>query len=180
MTGTETAAVLAVIRTAYPRYYDNKSEKELKETISLWHTMLAEYKADTVIAAVRALIAVSKFPPSIAEVIEMINTLTKPAELGEVEAWGLVKNAIRNSTYHSIEEFEKLPKAIQRAIGNPSVLREWAMSEDEGMEKVVASNFMRAYRAKMDNTRTIEAIPASVKAMVLETANKLMIEGEGR
>lgn len=177
MTSMETTAILAVIRTAYPRYYDKKNEKELKETISLWHTMLAEYRADTVSAAVKALIATSKFPPTIAEVIEMINTLTKPAELGEVEAWGLVKNAIRNSAYHSVEEFDKLPKTIQRTLGNPSVLREWAISEDESMENVIASNFMRAYRAKVDNVRTLEAVPASVKAMVIETAERLKIGG---
>lgn len=177
MTSMETTAILAVIKTAYPRYYDKKTEKELKETISLWHTMLAEYRADTVSAAVKALIATSKFPPTIAEVIEMINTLTKPAELGEVEAWGLVKNAIRNSTYHSVEEFDKLPKTIQRTLGNPSVLREWAISEDESMENVIASNFMRAYRAKVDNVRTLEAVPASVKAMVIETADRLKIGG---
>ena len=177
MTSMETTAILAVIRTAYPRYYDKKTEKELKETISLWHTMLAEYRADTVSAAVKALIATSKFPPTIAEVIEMINTLTKPAELGEVEAWGLVKNAIRNSAYHSVEEFDKLPKTIQRTLGNPSVLREWAISEDESMENVIASNFMRAYRAKVDNVMTLEAVPASVKAMVIETAERLKIGG---
>lgn len=177
MTSMETTAILAVIKTAYPRYYDKKTEKELKETISLWHTMLAEYRADTVSAAVKALIATSKFPPTIAEVIEMINTLTKPAELGEVEAWGLVKNAIRNSTYYSVEEFDKLPKTIQRTLGNPSVLREWAISEDESMENVIASNFMRAYRAKVDNVRTLEAVPASVKAMVIETAERLKIGG---
>ena len=177
MTSMETTAILAVIRTAYPRYYDKKTEKELKETISLWHTMLAEYRADTVSAAVKALIATSKFPPTIAEVIEMINTLTKPAELGEVEAWGLVKNAIRNSAYHSVEEFDKLPKTIPRTLGNPSVLREWAISEDESMENVIASNFMRAYRAKVDNVRTLEAVPASVKAMVIETAERLKIGG---
>ena len=36
MTNTETAAVLAVIKTAYPRYYESKTKRELQETISLW------------------------------------------------------------------------------------------------------------------------------------------------
>lgn len=106
--------------------------------------MLEEYPAAVVTGAVKALIAVNKFPPAIAEVIEMIGTLTKPGELGEIEAWGLVKTAIRNSAYHSIEEFEKLPVAIQTTLGSPSVLKEWAMSEDGSVETVVASNFMRS------------------------------------
>ena len=54
----------------------------MQETISLWQTMLAEYAPSVVNAAVKSIIATSKFPPSIAEVIEMINTITKPAELG--------------------------------------------------------------------------------------------------
>ena len=159
MTNTETAAVLAVIKTAYPRYYESKTKRELQETISLWQTMLAEYAPSVVNAAVKSIIATSKFPPSIAE----------------VEAWGLVKNAIRNSTYNSVEEFEKLPKAVQLTLGSPSVLKEWAMSEENGMEKVVASNFMRAYRQKADSIKVVESIPV----MFLEEAKNPMLEDIG-
>lgn len=62
MTNTETAAVLAVIKTAYPRYYESKTKRELQETISLWQTMLAEYAPSVVNAAVKSIIATSKFP----------------------------------------------------------------------------------------------------------------------
>lgn len=174
----ETAAVLAVIKTAYPKYYDNKTEKELKDTVSLWQAMLAEYQSQIVTSAVKALIATNKYPPTIAEVIEKINFLTNPNRMGEVEAWGLVKAAIRNSAYHSIEEFDKLPDDIKATLGSPSTLREWAISEDENSETVIASNFMRSYRAKVDERKTIEAIPSSIKAMVLEASEKMMIEGE--
>ena len=172
----ETAAVMAVLKIAYPRYYANTSKREAEEAISLWQTMLEEYPAAAVTGAVKALIATNQYPPTIAEVIERIKLLTKPAELGEVEAWGLVKNAIRNSTYHSIEEFEKLPKEIQKTLGSPSTLREWAMSGGESMETVVASNFMRSYRAKVDNIKTIEAVPAGVKALIAEANIKMIGE----
>lgn len=169
----ETTAVLAVIKTAYPRYYDGKTTAELKETASLWHTMLEEYPAKSVNLAVKSLIATDKFPPTIADIIERINFLSEPHKMSEVEAWGLVKQAIRNSTYHSAEEFDKLPADIQATLGGPEVLREWAMSEDESMENVIASNFMRSYRSKVDNRRTIEAIPDSVKALILEAAGRM-------
>ena len=172
----ETAAVMAVLKIAYPRYYANTSKREAEEAISLWQTMLEEYPVAAVTGAVKALIATNQYPPTIAEVIERIKLLTKPAELGEVEAWGLVKNAIRNSTYHSIEEFEKLPKEIQKTLGSPSTLREWAMSGGESMETVVASNFMRSYRAKVDNIKTIEAVPAGVKALIAEANIKMIGE----
>lgn len=170
----ETAAVMAVLKIAYPRYYANTSKREAEEAINLWQSMLEEYPAQIVNPAIKALIATNPYPPTIAEVIERIKLLTKPQELGEVEAWGLVKEAIRNSTYHSIEEFDKLPKEIQKTLGSPSTLREWAMSEDENMETVVASNFMRSYRSKVNNIKTIEAVPAGVKALIAEAGMKMI------
>ena len=76
MTNTETAAVLAVIKTAYPRYYESKTKRELQETISLWQTMLAEYAPSVVNAAVKSIIATTKLHPSNAQIKEMINTIT--------------------------------------------------------------------------------------------------------
>ena len=160
----ETAAIMAILKVAYPRYYTDTTKNEAQEAINLWHTMLAEYPANIVNPAIKALIATNPYPPTIADVIERIKMLTTKPMLGEVEAWGFVKAAIRNSTYHSIEEFEKLPPTVQATIGSPSVLREWAISEDENTETVVASNFMRSYRAKVDNRKTVEAIPSNVKA----------------
>ena len=50
------------------------------------------------------------------------------------------------------------------------------MSGDESMETVVASNFMRSYRAKVDNIKTIEAVPAGVKALIAEANVKMIGE----
>ena len=55
------------------------------------------------------------------------------------------------------------------------MLKEWAMSEENGMEKVVASNFMRAYRQKADSIKVLESIPV----MFLEEAKNPMLEDIG-
>ncbi len=49
------------------------------------------------------------------------------------------------------------------------------MSEENGMEKVVASNFMRAYRQKADSIKVVESIPV----MFLEEAKNPMLEDIG-
>ncbi len=36
MTNTETAAVLAVIKTAYPRYYESKTKREKRAETRSW------------------------------------------------------------------------------------------------------------------------------------------------
>jgi hypothetical protein len=178
MTIEETAAVMVILKVAYPRYYNNLEKSEAKNAIGLWQSLLADYPAELVTNAVKAVIATNKFPPTVAEVIEKINLLTKKEERSEVEAWGLVKKAIRNSTYHSQEEFEALPEDIQKTLGNHNVLKEWAMSKDSSMETVVASNFMRSYKAKLTDTKMINALPNDLKTMI-GRIGKPMLEIEG-
>ncbi len=172
----ETAAVMAILKIAYPRYYANTTTAEAKETLNLWHTMLAEYPADMVNAAVKALVATNVYPPTIADVISSIKQLTQKKNMSEVAAWGLVKTAIRNSAYHSTEEFDRLPDDIKATIGNANVLREWALADDESTETVIASNFMRSYKAKVKERKDFEAIPTSVRALLIKNSEKLSLE----
>ncbi|GFI61011.1 hypothetical protein IMSAG049_00162 [Clostridiales bacterium] len=157
------------MKVAYPRYYADKSAKELENAVSLWHTMLEDYPVGKVNLAVKALIATSKYPPDISDVIERINFLAKPDELTEMEAWGLVKRALSNSTYNCVEEFEKLPPELKFVVGSPSILRQWAQTDTERLETVVASNFMRSFRAKEKTRKELAALPKSVMVLIEKT-----------
>ncbi len=67
MNRNETLKILAVIRAAYPYYYNNQSEEDLKTVVSLWQGMFEEYEYGLVSGAVRAFIAsdTKGFPPSV-------------------------------------------------------------------------------------------------------------------
>ena len=120
MTFQETAKIMAVFKAAYPRYYANIDVEEARRVTTLWASMLADYSYETVSNAAKALIVSSKFPPTIAEVIEKIQLLTKEPELTEGEAWSMVRKAIRNGIYGYKEEYRKLPDKVKTAIGKPS------------------------------------------------------------
>ena len=94
MTFQETAKIMAVFKAAYPRYYANIDVEEARQVTTLWASMLADYSYETVSNAAKALIVSSKFPPTIAEVIEKIQLLTKEPELTEGEAWSMVRNCL--------------------------------------------------------------------------------------
>ena len=66
MNRAETTAVMTVLKTAYPRSFTNMTRQEAEDTIQLWHTMLEEYPAKYVNAAVKSLIATNQYLPSIA------------------------------------------------------------------------------------------------------------------
>ncbi len=165
----ETLKIMAVLKAAYPKYYAGISTDDAKQTVSLWQSMFEDYDYTVVAHAVKALIAVSKWPPSVSEVLDKIRLLTQTEEMTEQEAWGLVCKAVRNSAYHAEEEFQKLPKELQRVLGSHSVLREWALVDVEQLNTVVASNFMRSYRARIQSAREYLALPSEVR----EFAGKL-------
>lgn len=171
----ETLKIMAVLKAAYPRYYQNAPEEDIRQAAALWETMLKDESYEVVSKAVKALIATEKFVPTIADVIEKIRLVTSPPALGEVEAWALVKRAIKNGYYHSREEFERLPESVRAAIGHHEVLREWSQVDVGDVETVVGSNFMRSYRAKEKQRREFAALPGDVRrfmALAAEAVGK--------
>lgn len=169
MTREETIKILAVLRGAYPAFYRDITKQEAESTIALWSSMFDEEPFDLVGAAVKAFIAGDSkgFPPSIGQVKERIRQITQPEEMTEQEAWAMVSKALRNSTYGSAEEFAKLPPEVQAVVHDPGQLRQWAMSPADEVETVIASNFMRSFRAKQKATKEYLALPTEVKRMML-------------
>lgn len=149
MTLEETAKIVDVIHVNYPDTARDFSDEALGAKIRLWHSCFARDPYPVVQAAVMAYIQTStdRFMPNVGLIREQIRKLTEPEGLSEAEAWGLVKNALRNGLYGYHEEYAKLPPVVQRCLGSENTLREWAMMESDELDSVVASNFQRSYRA---------------------------------
>ena len=169
MNREETIKVLAVLRGAYPAFYRDITKQEAESTISLWGSMFDEEPYELVGAAVKAFISGDSkgFPPAIGQIKELIRKITQPEEMTEQEAWVNVSKALRNSTYGSEEEFAKLPKEVQAVVHDPGQLRQWAMSPADEVETVIASNFMRSFRAKQKATKEYQALPTEVKRLMI-------------
>ena len=148
---------------SYPNYKPN----DISETVDVWNMMLSDYDYNLVAMALKAYILsdTSGFAPSIGQLVAKIQTLTKPQELNEMDAWSLVSKAIRNSGYNSIEEFAKLPPLVQKAVGLPDQLRIWALDENYN-EQVVGSNFMRCYRTELARHEELSKMPENVRNFI--------------
>lgn len=173
MTLEETTKVMSVLKTAYPRYYDGIDAQTARQTVRLWASMLNDYSYELVINAVKALIAINKFPPVIADVIEKIQMLTENREMTELEAWSLVHKAVCNSAYNSEAEFEKLPPEIQQTVHSPEQLKTWALTPEDELNTVVASNFQRSFRVRSKQAREYAAIPVSVRKFICGISNNM-------
>lgn len=168
MNREETVKIIRIMVDSYPNYKPN----DISETVDVWHMMLSEYTYEQISIALKAYILsdTSGFAPSIGQLVAKIQTLIKPQELNEMEAWALVSKAIRNSGYNSVEEFAKLPPLVQKAVGLPDQLMTWSLDENYN-EQVVSSNFMRCYRTELERHEELSKMPKDVKALIDSVSN---------
>lgn len=169
MTRSETLKILAVLKAAYPNFYKDMPRSEAENIVSLWTEMFVDDDSRVVGAAVKALISASSnpFPPVIGQIREKIQQLTQSdGDMTEEEAWHAVFSVLKNCGYNYVEEFAKLPQDIQQVVGSPSRLHEWAMMDTQTVQSVVASNFMRSYKARAAANREYMRLPADVREFV--------------
>lgn len=178
MKKSETVAIMAILKEAYPMYYKDKTKDELNTAINLWTEMFADDDVNLVKAAVKAYIAndIKGFPPVIGQIKQSLHKITEPEQLTEQEAWNLISRAIKNSAYHATEEYQKLPPIIQKVI-TPEQLKEWSQMEVGAVQSVVASNFMRSYKVRAANEQEYQKLPIDIKALINNVSEKLRLEG---
>lgn len=75
MNRKEAAQILAILKAAYPGSYNGMTQKEAAGTVSVWAMQFAEVPANIVGLALQKCISVSKFPPTIREVKDKIQSL---------------------------------------------------------------------------------------------------------
>lgn len=167
MTLQETAKVMDIIKGAYPSW------QATKQTALVWAQMFVDDPLELVLAAVKSYIASDSkgFAPVVGQIKKIMTDLLVD-DMNENEAWSLVRKAISNGIYGSVEEYEALPPILKKVVGSPDQLSEWAMLTD-GLDTVVASNVMRSYRKEVERQKFERALPNDVK-LALGGAVKLI------
>jgi len=176
VTRQEALAIMAMLKTAYPNFYKDLSKEDINATVNLWATMFSEESIQVVTEAIKALICTLKYPPTIADVKEKIAMIKQPLMMTEMEAWQRVKAAI--SYYNASENFEELPPILQKVVGSPNTLREWALMDGEVVNSVIQSNFMRSYKAKVAQQKEYAMIPSSTKQLIAGLSQRLSLEDD--
>ena len=160
MTEKEVRQLLAMTQAVYPNY--NPPSREA--AVNAWLMCLSEYDNNVVMAAFKAYMTTntSGFAPAPGQLIEILQTLTQPSELNELEAWSIVRKALRNCGYNAEQEFAKLPPIVQKAVGTPQQLKIWAC-DSEFNENVVSSNFIKTYRTEVKRATELNKMPEKYK-----------------
>lgn len=168
MTKREIAELMTILQANYPDSFRGQSDDVVTAKVTLWYDFFKDYPKEVVHAAAKAFMATDTkgFMPSVGQICEQLRRQQEPVEMTGIEAWGYVSKALRNSTYGSKEEFDKLPTAVQRVVGNHEQLREWAMMEEDVVMSVISSNFQRSFKTRQDRQKDLDKLPVDVRAFI--------------
>lgn len=157
--------------------YPTFKPDDMKMTVDVWSTLLADYEYKDIMMALQAYITTepSAFAPSVGQLINKLQKLTTPNTMSDIEAWDIVRKAIADSTYHSEQRFNEFPAVIKKAVGSPNQLRAWAMDSNYN-ESVAQSNFLRSYRAERDRQTEFERLPQGIQAIVSKTLSAIEVK----
>lgn len=179
MTREETKQILLILKINYPQSFKDWNKAQITMFIDLWTEAFQHDNVAVVTNAVKSIIysTTREFAPNIGQVKDMMQRITTQNGIDADEAWGMVYKALGNSIYNAKEEFEKLPDEVKAGIGSYSQLREWAQMDARTLETVIASNFKKGYRTRVEEKREFEKLPVEAKQMINQLTNGMkMIE----
>lgn len=171
MTREQFAVLVKAMKSAYtkPDFLPDQN------SFNVWYALLQDLDYRVLSAAVQSHIQTSPYLPTVADLRSRAQQFTAKDPLNEMTAWSMVYKAICNSGYHAEEEFAKLPETVQRAVGSPANLREWAAMDISTVSSVGQSNFLRAYRAASAREKEIGQLSESMRNMI--GSQTLLAEG---
>jgi len=146
MTQDETARLIAYIAVFFPKVWDGIRGGE-DAVIRAWHDLLQDVPAGAALAAVRAHLEISKFPPTVAEIRRAV--LIPPTVQTPSESWREVQNAIRRfGSYRESEAMGSLSPLTREAV-RLFGWRELCMSQDgDGVARAQFLRFAESVRLR--------------------------------
>ena len=199
MTKTETVQLFVIIKSLFPR--DEAFRTATPDMVSAWTEMLADIHFDHAKAAVKAAVATSPVPPSIAEIRDYATRITAPKRMSADEAWGIASECIRKYGLQTRRIAPDAEVVTVVRVGEPVRVRPsgreyeakfhcppevWEMLKRMGYADIVRSEspdvvrgqFMKAWSshdAEKKEERVMGVVPEILKAITGDTW--MLIEG---
>ena len=131
MNREETSKVLTILKINYPQSFRSYTNEETYALLDLWAEAFKNDDAAIVNRAIKSIVYsdTREFAPNIAQVKAKIYDLTHKEDLNDIEAWNMAYKAIRHNGEQAKKEFNKLPKVVQKAVGDYGQLISWALAD---------------------------------------------------
>ena len=157
MTKKETISLFGILIAAYPNFDKFKDDSQVEGMVNMWASLFADDDSTIVGLAVKKHIMTSKWPPSIAEIREIMADITHPDLIPPDQAWAAVSNLLYVAGEHDHGGARRnLPPLIAQtvdAIGWHTLYQLHRGSyggNKDGMDRVA---FMDLYRPAYERAR---------------------------
>lgn len=165
MTQKDVLGLLTILQANYPRFYADMTPEALKICADTWTVMLSDTSLEIATLALQRLIAISKFPPTIAELRESISAVRNPKLPDSGEAWGEVLEAIRKYGYYNPTEGLNSLREPVREIVRRMGWRDLCMSENGMADR---AHFLRMYETLEKRINEDRQLPTMLKNAIAQ------------
>jgi len=136
ITKEQSLLILAILKTAYPRFDDFKDPKKLAAVNDLWFQHFKEFDFDILQEAVHRYIDYGVYPPSIAEIRMEYKKLVDKFPTAE-EAWNNLMDNIRNYGFYRLDEgVSNLDEISQKALDSIGGYCRLCLAETKELERL--------------------------------------------
>lgn len=163
----DTVKLIGLIVVAYPNFDRFKDEAHIRATVALWDMMFADDEKWLVTMAVEKHISTNKWPPSIAEIREIMADIKTPSLLMADEAWGMVKKLmdLHESLYMPASHYlpEPIAEAVE-AVGYDYLINMGrAATQGKGKEGLDRLAFIQSYEPRLRKAREKASLPEKLQ-----------------
>lgn len=157
VTKLETIELFGILIAAYPNFDKFKDDGQVEAMVNMWAALFADDDSKIVGIAIKRHIMTSKWPPSIAEIREIMADITHPDLIPPDKAWAAVSDLLSAvGEYNNENAHRDLPPLIAQtvdAIGWHALYQLHCGSyrgNKDGMDRVA---FMDLYRPAYERAR---------------------------
>ena len=169
MTRAETAELLTLIAAAWPRFEPDDAR------VVLWDELLSDIEFRVAKVALKKLMILNTFPPSVAELRQAVAEVTRPADsrIPAPEAWGLAIKAIHEYGYYrEAEAMKNLPESVAQVVRWMGY-QQLCLSENTD---VIRGQFMRMYETQQKRETEQAVLPPGLKQDIARLAEGVKME----
>lgn len=176
MTRDEVRKLLGTAMIAYPKWLADKDKHELSAVAEVWFRMLGDIDYQLADAALAKHVATSPFPPSIAELRSAALSLLPGDGLPDGdEAWGEVVYHLQHTGYMRTPEWSHpaIGRTVEAMWGSWANACATVMTDSLNVDR---AQFVRMYETMCKRHREDALLPAPVKEIAAQLADKLRVK----
>ena len=164
MNEKETIRIITIICMSYPSS-ERLGENAIKGMVNIWKKLFADDPADFVELAVTRHIATNKWPPSVAEIRELMAQMQNPDLIPPDLAWAAVKDVMTECGEFMHKDIHEIfPPLIARAVETIGWHALWVSSHD----KYTGQRFFDVYTPMYQRELQKAMLPSSVRASIAQ------------